>query len=218
MNCRLSLLLILVLGLLQAPALVQLAHPIDRAGLRYPGVTIKGIDVEGYMNSVSCAGDVNGDGFFDFLIGACEASPDGKVNAGKTYLIYGSAAGIGSLGVLDPQKLDGKNGVMIKGRTTDDMSGKSVSGAGDLNGEGDPNIVVGAPGASPDGKEDAGETYLIYGSSAGIGSSGVLDLNKLNEKSGVLIRGKNSWDFSGVTGDRSGVSVSGAGDVNGDGY
>ena len=107
---------------------------------------------------------------------------------------------------FDLNTLDGTNGFVINGINAGDVSGRSVSGAGDVNGDGIDDLIDGAPreGAS----ESFGESYVVLRSNSGFSSS--LDLSTLNGSNGFVVNGINNYDYSGS-------SVSGAGDVNGDG-
>ena len=110
---------------------------------------------------------------------------------------------------LNLSALNGTNGFVIHGIDAFDLSGSSVSGAGDINGDGFDDLVIGAEGAGQGNKKFSGETYLIYGKAGSFDSS--LELSSLNDVNGLLIRGVDQEDYSGV-------SVSSAGDVNGDGF
>ena len=170
---------------------------------------IDGIDYSG--RSVSSAGDVNGDGYDDLIIGASSADPNGDNQAGETYIIYGGASAPGTGGVLDLSALDGTNGFILTGIDAGDRAGWSVSSAGDINGDGYDDLIIGARYADPNGVGNAGETYVVYGGANAPGTGGVLDLGALNGTNGFILTGINADD-------RSGISVSSAGDVNGDGY
>ena len=175
------------------------------------GFTLTGIDrgdVSGY--SVSSAGDVNGDGYDDLIIGAREANPNGA-RSGATYVIYGGASAPGTDGVLALSALDGTNGFTLNGIDPNDESGASVSSAGDVNGDGYDDLLIGAAGAGPNGERGAGETYVVYGGASAPGTDGVLELSALD--------GTNGFTLTGIDADdQSGRSVSSAGDVNDDGY
>ena len=176
------------------------------------GFILTGIDANDRSGvSVSSAGDVNGDGYDDLVIGARGAAPGGDSNAGETYVVYGGASAPGTGGVLDLSALDGTNGFILTGIDANDQSGRSVSSAGDVNGDGYDDLVIGANRADPNGDSEAGETYVIYGGANAPGTGGVLDLGALD--------GTNGFTLTGIdANDRSGRSVSSAGDVNGDGY
>jgi hypothetical protein len=155
---------------------------------------------------VSNAGDVNGDGYGDIIIGAGGADPYGKINAGESYVVFGKPSGFSAS--IDLSSLDGSNGFRLDGVSTSDMSGSSVSSAGDVNGDGYDDVIIGAPRGTSEGKDAAGETYVVFGRVSGWGSS--LDLSSLN--------GNNGFRLDGDIGTFTGSSVSSAGDVNGDGY
>jgi hypothetical protein len=171
------------------------------------GFVINGIDAGDYSGiSVSCAGDFNGDGAADIIIGARGAGPNGAYS-GESYVVFGGA-GVGAGGVLELSSLNGANGFVINGIDAYDLSGFSVSSAGDANGDGFSDLIIGAIGGDPNGS-NCGETYVVFGG-AGAGVGGALELSSLNGANGFVINGID-------VGDSSGVSVSGAGDVNGDG-
>ena len=170
------------------------------------GFVINGIDQNDTSGrSVSSAGDVNGDGIDDIIIGAAGADPNGNLNAGESYVVFGDASGFDAS--LELSALDGSNGFVINGIDTYDYSGSSVSSAGDVNGDGIGDIIIGAYGAAPNGA-GSGETYVIFGNAAGFDAS--LDLSALDGSNGFVINGIDQVDHSGR-------SVSSAGDVNGDG-
>jgi hypothetical protein len=186
-----------------------LPHPFDLSTLDGTnGVRIAGMDAgENSGDRVSAAGDVNGDGYGDILIGALRAAPGGMDQAGRAYLVYGSPTQHLSTGTLELSALNGANGLRFDGLAAVNLLGMGASGAGDVNGDGLADFIIGAPEANG----SAGEIYLIYGSISQIGSNGALDLSTLDGTNGVLLTG------IGPGADRAGSFVSGAGDVNGDG-
>jgi hypothetical protein len=160
--------------------------------------------------AVSSAGDVNGDGLSDILIGAYSASPLGRSGAGETYLIYGRSNGLPAMITLTNTWLDGTNGCLLTGAGTSDGVGRSVSSAGDVNGDGLSDILVGANSASVAGRRYVGAAYLIYGRSNGLPAMITLTNTWLDGTNGVILAGANTNDYCGR-------SVGTAGDVNGDG-
>lgn len=130
---------------------------IDLAALvAEQGTTIFGAEaneVSGY--SLSGAGDVNGDGFDDLLIGANHS------NAADSYVIFGKAALPAAIVLANL----GSAGFRIFGDV--DGIGFSVSGAGDVNGDGFDDLLIGAHGAELlSGGTDAGTSYVIFGGAA----------------------------------------------------
>ncbi|GEM_PF-1302495 len=111
----------------------------------------------GTISSVSAAGDVNGDGLDDFLIGIADKSVEGQSNIGASYLIFGDENIFQPTVILE--NLDGQNGFQITGNNAGDHSGASVSAAGDVNGDGFDDLLIAAPRAD----SLNGESYLIYG-------------------------------------------------------
>ncbi|HED54042.1 MAG TPA: hypothetical protein ENJ00_07560 [Phycisphaerales bacterium] len=170
------------------------------------GFVINGVsqsDISG--KSVSCAGDVNGDGIDDLIIGASYAGPNG-LRSGQSYVVFGRSWGFEAS--LDLSSLNFVTGFTINGVDANDGSGRSVSGAGDVNGDGFDDLIIGAFRASPNGVAAAGKSYVVFGRAAGYGAA--LELSSLDGTNGFVINGIDSIDWSGR-------SVSGAGDVNGDG-
>ena len=108
--------------------------------------------------SVSSAGDVNGDGFDDLIVGA-PFGDDGGVDAGEAYVIFGKATGLAN---IDLTGLTTADGFMIQGDVAFDHAGYSVSSAGDVNGDGFDDLILGARWGD-NGGVDAGDAYVIYG-------------------------------------------------------
>ncbi|PSJ16539.1 integrin alpha [Nitrosomonas supralitoralis] len=155
--------------------------------------------------SLNNAGDVNGDGFADLLIGAVSADPNGS-GSGSSYVVFGKASGFDA--TLNLSSLDGNNGFRLDGAAEYDSSGASVSSAGDVNGDGFADLLVGAPNAGRNGYYASGSSYVVFGKAAGF--SATLNLSNLD--------GSNGFRLDGASSDSAGFSVSGAGDVNGDGF
>lgn len=159
-------------------------------------------DRNDWGSSVSGAGDVNGDGIADMLIGGYIWNNN---NAGQIYVVFGSKEPWPP--AIDLDKLNGSNGFVIDGINSDDYSGWSVSGIGDVNGDGIADILIGAPNAN----NGRGQSYVIFGSKKLWPAT--IELSDLNGTNGFAVNGIVGGDpYS-----ESGYSVSGAGDVNGDG-
>ena len=155
--------------------------------------------------AVSTAGDVNGDGFADLLIGATHADPNGT-NSGASYVVFGKASGFGAN--LNLSTLNGTNGFQLSGVAAGDYLGFSVSTAGDVNGDGFDDLVVSADRADPQG-DDLGASYVVFGKASGFGANLNLSVAQWLERLPAL---------GGEGGDQLGSWVSSAGDVNGDGF
>jgi len=170
-------------------------------GFRLDGVV--GGDRSG--RSVSAAGDINGDGIGDVIAGAYRVGSNG-INSGSSYVVFGSGGGFAPTIKLDT--LNGSNGFRLDGEGPNDRSGRSVSAAGDINGDGIDDLIVGASFADPFGSSDAGSSYVVFGRTSSFASPIILN----------MLNGINGFRLDGVAaGDRSGRSVSAAGDINGDG-
>jgi len=131
--------------------------------------------------SVGTAGDVNGDGYADLLLG----EPGPFTTAGQAYVYLGSANPLSDVPVFT-----------TTGENVDDVLGYSVATAGDVNGDGYADVIIGAPNYL----SITGRVYLYTGSITG-----------LNATPAITLTGKNEYDGFGA-------SVGTAGDVNGDGY
>jgi hypothetical protein len=124
------------------------------------GFVLNGINAEDNSGaSVSGAGDVNGDGFDDVIIGARGADPNGSFS-GESYVVFGKDTGFSAQ--IELSALDGTDGFVLEGIDGGDESGRSVSGAGDVNGDGVDDLVIGALLADPNGSA-SGESYVVFG-------------------------------------------------------
>jgi uncharacterized repeat protein (TIGR01451 family) len=150
-------------------------------------------------HNLAAVGDVNGDGYDDFLISAY-TNGEGGTDAGKAYLILGRAtADWGqdfSLADADAS---------FVGEAVYDYAGHAVTGAGDVNGDGLEDFVIGAY-QNDDGALDSGKAYLFLGRTAA-------DWGR-----GFDLANADASFFGAHAGDYTGSALSGAGDVNDDGY
>lgn len=153
------------------------------------GFAIKGTTASGLLGEdISPAGDFNGDGIDDFIIGA--------QGENAAHVIFGQIGATRPDAAIDSL---GSGGVTFSG--SGDAFGGAVSSAGDVNNDGFDDILVGAWGAS--------EAFLIYGQSSGY-YSGTVSVSSLSQS--------EASKFIGGPGDNSGVSLHGIGDFNNDGF
>ena len=154
--------------------------------------------------SVASAGDVDGDGLDDVLIGAIYARDSG-FSTGKTYLMLGSdvvAMPSGSVrSVADASyTFVGEPAIL-------ELAGWSVASAGDVDGDGRPDVLIGAPGNKDKGCCRTGKAYVMLASTIAAAPTGT-----------SFALAEASYSFVGETStDEAGYSVASAGDVDGDG-
>ena len=142
--------------------------------------------------AVASAGDVNGDGYGDVVVGAI-AYQAGQASEGMAYVFYGSATGLSTPANWTAES--NQSGATL---------GRSVGTAGDVNGDGYDDVIVGADGYDNTDSNE-GAAFVWYGSSTGLGANGTpanADWTAESDQAGALL----------------GWSVGTAGDVNGDGY
>ena len=134
------------------------------------------------------AGDFNGDGFSDIVVGSASAN--------SAYVIFGKSAGISA--TFDVSSLNGTNGFILT-----NFGSNSVASAGDMNGDGVDDLVVSNPFVG-----GTGGAFVVYGRSS---FAPTVNLMFLDASIGVYLNGA-------TLNDRTGESSSSAGDVNGDGF
>ena len=160
--------------------------------------------------AVATAGDFNGDGFEDFVIGAPEADVESTNAVGRAYLIYGGRdASDGT--TLDLTTLSAEQGLIINGVASIDKAGEAVASAGDINGDGLDDLIISAPRADPGEQNNAGLIYILYGTRSPIADPIDLGQDLTAEGLGFTLQGSAAFDTAGL-------SVAAAGDINGDGY
>ena len=152
-------------------------------------------------------GDVNGDGIDDFAVAApgdpLSAAPQGPA---AVYVVFGRTGGLPAL--VDVSALDGTDGFAIFGGGAQTGFGTVQAGGVDVDGDGLDDVMVGAPNADPDGRENAGSVFVVYGSRQAFPAA--LNANALAPAQGFRIDGV-------AAGDGLGQSLAGLPDVDGDG-
>ncbi len=147
----------------------------------------------GYGTSVATAGDVNGDGYSDVIVGA-HSFDNGQTNEGKSFVYHGSADGLADAG--DSRESNSNNAQL----------GYSVSTAGDINGDGYGDIIAGAPKLSA-GQYQEGRAFVFNGTETGLSStaSWTAESNQINALFGTCVAGAGD-----VNGDGFGDVIVGA--------
>ncbi len=170
-----------VLSSLNGVAWSQAANPC-------PAWSVEGGQAGAYLGyCVALAGDVNGDGYDDVIVGAV-GFDNGQSNEGGAVVYLGSASGLSTSAAWTAES-DQANAEL----------GKAVAAAGDVNGDGYDDVIVGAPGFD-NGETNEGGAFVYLGSASGLAATPAW-----------TAEGGPSSAFVGWT-------VGGAGDVNGDGY
>lgn len=165
-------------------ALSALATTVNEPGSRMPGSL--------FGASVASAGDVNGDGVPDLVVGR----PFGG-NEGAVYLYPGGPGFFAGIAGTTPQRIQGTE-IAVPGATrlTNNSFGTSVASAGDVDGDGYADVIVGAPSRG----SDVSYAILLFGGPDGLNASRIL----------AIAGGAAAATF--------GASVAGIGDCNQDGF
>jgi len=156
--------------------------------LTTPAWTAEGNQGDAYFgNSVDTAGDVNGDGYSDVIVGA-PYYDNGETDEGRAFVYYGSASGLSAASDWTAESNQAYS-----------EFGNAIATAGDVNGDGYSDVIVGAP-LYDNGETNEGGAYVYYGSASGLSAT------------------PNWTAESNQTNAYFGNAVATAGDVNGDGY
>ena len=167
------------------------------------GFKITGHSSSDYFGSlVSSAGDINKDGIDDIMIGAGSAYS----TMGVTYVIFGRSGGFPNINFATTNLSTTQQGFQINGTTAGDSLGTALSSAGDLNGDGISDIVIGAHTSL----SSIGSVYVVFGRSNGFTDINLATVNLSTHQQGFRILGISDYSHFGYT-------VHSVGDVNNDG-
>ena len=148
-------------------------------------------DDASFGDSVASAGDVNGDGYSDVIVGAGGYHDGANLFEGRAFIYHGSSTGLSATPVNTPDDADQAFANF----------GISVACAGDVNGDGYSDVIIGAYNYNDGINTGEGRAFVYYGSAAGLSLTPNSTPDDADQASAIF-----------------GISVAGAGDVNGDGY
>lgn len=183
---------------------VDVSHPGDR-GFRIQGRT----NGESFGYAVTGAGDLNSDGLADLAIGAPRDLLHGY---GSVYLIFGKE----SSRRVRTARL-GSQGYRIRSQAGDDDFGYDLAAAGDIDGDGVPDLFVGARRASNRSRPDSGSLYVLKGLASSGGSALKADPVTMVRFDGAVELKDPCESGVNCAGSRVGTSVASVGDIDGDG-
>jgi len=173
---------------------------LNLANTRFVGET----ELDEAAFALTGVGDIDGDGLADVLIGS-PGHNVGEPNVGVAYLLLSS----GSLSLRSPSVDLGDADRIFSGETGQadygGQAGRAVAGAGDIDGDGYSDLLIGAPYMDIAGTEE-GAAYVLLAASIAASTDHTIPLGSADRK----FVGEASWDWAGI-------SVAGVGDVDGDG-
>ena len=150
-------------------------------------------DGDEFGYSVASAGDFNGDGKDDVIVGAVSDDNNGANNSGSAFIFFGGITGTKSAADAD---------VILNGTSANDQWGGKVSSAGDFNGDGKDDVIVGAHKDDNNSESDSGSAFIFFG--------GITGTKRADADANVILNGQSADD-------KFGVLVASAGDLNDDG-
>lgn len=145
--------------------------------------------------------DLNGDGFDDVV------TQDWTIGANSVRVVFGHEGAFAS--TVSSDALNGSNGFSIVAPTKEQVGNASLSSAGDVNGDGYEDLLLGVPEATANHQFQAGATYVVFGHGGGFDPQ--LNLAQMDINQGLRIDGYVKYQASGI-------AVSAVGDLNGDGF
>ena len=108
------------------------------------------------IDFIEVSSDINGDGFDDILYSQSTFNS----NTGRVWIVYGGNTLPASINLAT---LNGQNGFILNGLSANDYFGRTVQTAGDINGDGYHDLLIGAAGVDPNGVTNGKEAYILYG-------------------------------------------------------